>query len=417
MQSRHTYSVLPIVRRNRINANGELPIYIRITVDGKRQEFFSKQWVEAKLWDSKRGRAKGNKESARIINLHIDHIRTRLNGIYNKLDQNRELISAAAIKEHYAGNVTTERSLVETFNYHNEQMKAQIGEGYAKTTYTKFLTTLKLTEEFINHKYRKDDLFLSELKYQFITDFEFYLKTVRKCAHNTTMKYLTNFRKIINLAVVNEWIDRDPFAKFKGSKQEVKRDFLIEEELDRIAQKSFAAQRLNLVKDTFLFCCYTGLAYVDVAKLSPQNISTGIDGEQWLFIDRQKTGSSSHVPLLPPALAIIAKYRDHPEAVNKGLLLPVISNQKLNAYLKEIADICGINKHLTFHVARHTFATTVTLTNGIPIESVSSMLGHKSIKTTQIYAKVVQKKVSEDMKILRGKYTANQRDEEKKMTS
>lgn len=231
------------------------------------------------------------------------------------------------------------------------------------------------------------------------------------------MKYLTNFRKIINLAVVNEWVDRDPFAKFKGSKQEVKRDFLIEEELDRISQKSFAAQRLNLVKDTFLFCCYTGLAYVDVAKLSASNISTGIDGEQWLFVDRQKTGSSSHVPLLPPALAIIAKYRDHPEAVNKGLLLPVISNQKLNAYLKEIADICGINKHLTFHVARHTFATTVTLTNGIPIESVSSMLGHKSIKTTQIYAKVVQKKVSEDMKILRGKYIANERAEEKKMTS
>ena len=230
------------------------------------------------------------------------------------------------------------------------------------------------------------------------------------------MKYLTNFRKIINLAVVNEWIDRDPFAKFKGSKQEVKRDFLIEEELDRIVQKSFTVQRLNLVKDTFLFCCYTGLAYVDVAKLSSDNISTGIDGEQWLFIDRQKTGSSSNVPLLPPALAIIEKYRDHPEAVNKGLLLPVISNQKLNAYLKEIADICGIDKHLTFHVARHTFATTVTLTNGIPIESVSSMLGHKSIKTTQIYAKVVQKKVSEDMKILRTKYTTNQggKREEKK---
>ncbi len=386
---------------------GEVPIYVRITVDGKRQELFTKQWVEVKLWDSRKGRVKGNRESARIINQHIDHIRSRLNVIYNQLQQENRLITATAIKDHFTGNMSNQHSLLEAFQYHNEQMKAQIGRGYAKATYTKFLTTFKLTQEFIKHQFHREDLYLSELRYQFITDFEFYLKTVRKCAHNTTMKYLTNFRKIINLAVTNEWIDRDPFAKFKGSKQEVKRDFLTEEELERIAQKSFTVARLNLVKDTFLFCCYTGLAYVDVARLSLDNISTGIDGEQWLFIDRQKTGSSSQVPLLPPALAIIERYREHPEAVDKGLLLPVLSNQKLNAYLKEIADLCNISKHLTFHVARHTFATTVTLTNGIPIESVSSMLGHKSIKTTQIYAKVVQKKVSEDMKILRTKYTTN----------
>ena len=393
-----------MVRKSRMNANGELPIYIRITVDGKRQEFFIKQWVEAKLWDSRKGKVKGNREHARVINLHIDHIRTRLNAIYNQFTQDDKLVTASSIKACYVGNRTNQHSLFEAFEYHNEQMRAQLGEGYAKATYTKFLTTLKLTKEFVEYQYKKSDLYLSELRYQFITEFEFYLKTVRKCAHNTTMKYLTNFRKIINVAVTNEWLEQDPFTKFRGSKQEVKRDFLTEEEIERITQKSFAAERLNLVKDTFLFCCYTGLAYVDVAKLSPQNVSTGIDGEQWLFIDRQKTGNSSHVPLLPPALAIINKYQDHPEAVNKGILLPVISNQKLNAYLKEIADICGINKHLTFHVARHTFATTVTLTNGIPIESVSSMLGHKSIKTTQIYAKVVKKKISEDMKVLRSKY-------------
>jgi len=389
-----------------MNTNGEVPIYIRITINGKRQEFSSKQWVEVKQWDSRRGKVKGNKEQARVVNQQLEHIRTRLNFLYNELENNKELITASALKERYFGKKPLERSLIETFNYHNEQMKSQIGDGYAKTTYTKFLTTLKLTQEFIKHQYKKEDLLLSELKYQFISDFEFYLKTVRRCAHNTTMKYLTNFRKIINMAVVNEWMERDPFAKFRGSKKEVKRDFLTEEELERIWQKTFPAGRLTLVKDTFLFCCYTGLAYVDVAKLSSNNISTGIDGEQWLFIDRQKTGSSSHVPLLPPALSIIDKYQDHPEAINKGLLLPVISNQKLNAYLKEIADLCNISKHLTFHVARHTFATTVTLTNGIPIESVSSMLGHKSIKTTQIYAKVVQKKVSEDMKVLRDRYTS-----------
>jgi site-specific recombinase XerD len=393
-----------------MNAHGEVPIFIRITVNGQRQEFLSKQWIDSKLWDSRKGRVKGNKEEARVINLHLDHIRTRLNSIYNELEKKGELITASVLKEIFLGKVTNRRTLVQAFQYHNRQMEAQIGKGYARTTYTKFLTTLKLTEEFIQHQYKKDDLFFSELRYQFITEFELYLKTVRSCAHNTAMKYLINFRKIINMAVVNEWIDKDPFAKFKGSKLEVKRDFLSEEELESISNKTFPMSRLNLVKDTFLFCCYTGLAYVDVANLTPDHIASGIDGEQWLFIDRQKTGSSSHVPLLPPALSIIEKYKDHPEAKNKGILLPVISNQKLNAYLKEIADVCNIKKHLTFHVARHTFATTVTLTNGIPIESVSAMLGHKSIKTTQIYAKVVQKKVSEDMKVLKNKYSSENKE-------
>lgn len=409
MRPRQTYSVLPIVRNARINKNGKVPIFIRITVNGKRQEFSSKQWVVAQLWDSRKGRVKGNKEEARVINQHLDHIRNRLNEIYNELEKKGELVTAHALKENYQGKVINQHTLMGAFSFHNNHMKAQIGKGYAKSTYTKFLTTQKLTKEFIQNQYKKEDLFLSELKHQFITEYELYLKTVRNCAHNTAMKYLTNFRKIINQALVNEWIEKDPFVKFKGSKQEVKRDFLSEEELERIANKTFSVNRLNIVKDTFLFCCFTGLAYVDVAYLKPDNIATGIDGEKWLFVDRQKTGSSSNVPLLPPALSIIEKYKNHPDASNKGLLLPVISNQKLNAYLKEVADLCNIKKHLTFHVARHTFATTVTLTNGIPIESVSSMLGHKSIKTTQIYAKVVQKKVSDDMKSLRNKY---QKDDE-----
>ena len=407
MRSRQTFSVLPIVRNNRMNKFGKVPIFIRITVNGKRQEISSKQWVDAKLWDSRKGRVKGNKEEARIINQHLDYIRTKLNSIYNELEKNGQLITAIALKESFQGKTVSQFTLMEAFQYHNQRMEAQIGKGYAKSTYTKFLTTLKLTQEFILHNYKKEDLYLSELRYQFITDFEVYLKTVRNCAHNTTMKYLTNFRKIINMAVVNEWTDKDPFVKFKASKQEVKRDYLSEEELERMSNKSFQFDRLNIVKDTFLFCCYTGLAYVDVAQLKHENIATGIDGEKWLFVDRQKTGSPSNIPLLPPALLILEKYKSHPEATNKGIVLPVISNQKLNAYLKEIADLCNIKKHLTFHVARHTFATTVTLTNGIPIESVSSMLGHKSIKTTQIYAKVVQKKVSDDMKLLRNRFLKN----------
>jgi site-specific recombinase XerD len=215
-----------------------------------------------------------------------------------------------------------------------------------------------------------------------------------------------NLRKIINISVVNEWLDRDPFMKMKVSIKEVKRDYLTQDELQLIEEKQFSTPRLNQVKDIFVFCCYTGLAYADVEKLSPQEVSKGLDGEYWLFTERRKTGSSSNIPLLPQALTLIDKYKQHPEAINKGKLFPVITNQKMNAYLKEIADVCGISKTLTFHIARHTFATTVTLTNGVPIESVSAMLGHKNMRTTQIYAKVVQKKVSDDMKRLKERLNA-----------
>lgn len=203
--------------------------------------------------------------------------------------------------------------------------------------------------------------------------------------------------------MVNGWLARDPFLAYKCTLREVKRDFLTQEELDRIIDKRFSTERLRIVRDIFVFCCYTGLAYADVYKLKPADISRGIDGEYWLFAERRKTGVSSNVPLLPPALAILEKYKDYAEVTNGEKLLPVITNQRLNAYLKEIADVCGILKNLTFHIARHTFATTVTLTNGVPMESVSSMLGHKNLRTTQVYAKVVEKKVSEDMKMLRKK--------------
>lgn len=200
-----------------------------------------------------------------------------------------------------------------------------------------------------------------------------------------------------------EWIDKDPFAKYKLKFEKVERGFLTKEELARIELHPFKVDRLDLVRDLFIFSCYAGLAYIDVMQLKPSNISIGIDGDQWQVTQREKTSNAVRIPLLPKALEIIRKYKDHPIARNAGTLLPVITNQTLNAYLKEIARICDVDKNLTFHLARHTFATTVTLSNGVPIESVSKMLGHSSIKTTQVYAKVVEAKLSEDMKRLRGK--------------
>lgn len=232
-------------------------------------------------------------------------------------------------------------------------------------------------------------------------DYDFYLRSIRNCSNNTTIKYLKNFKKIIRICLANGWIDKDPFLNYKSKHTEVERNILTQEELDLLIQKEFRVERLKLVRDIFAFSCYTRLAYIDVKNLTKDNIIKGIDNSLWISTNRQKTDTSSKIPLLNTPLQIIESYDIHPAADNQNKLLPILSNQKMNAYLKEIADVCGINKELSFHCARHTFATTVTLSNGVPIETVSKMLGHKSIRTTQHYAKITDRKVAIDMNLLR----------------
>jgi site-specific recombinase XerD len=221
------------------------------------------------------------------------------------------------------------------------------------------------------------------------------------------MKHIERLCKMVNMAVTMDWLAKDPFAKYRQHFDKVERFYLTKEELLAIEKKKFTIERLQVVKDLFLFSCYTGLAYVDTMNLTAGNIIKGIDGNDWLITSRQKTDTDVRIPLLPQAEELIKKYKDHPKAANHGTLFPVISNQKTNAYLKEIADLCNINKAITFHIARHTFATTITLSNGVPIESVSKMLGHTTIRSTQVYAKVIEQKLSEDMQNLK-KRMANQ---------
>ncbi len=399
----HSFSILFWLLNNRVSKKtGESPIMARITVNGKRAEIATGKKILPSKWNVNSGRMKGSSEEARVFNRALTNMYMAIEKIYDDLRSKDQYVSAQAIKSIYQGKSTQQHSLLELFRYHNEQIKAQIGQGYSEGTLERYETTRKHTEGFINYHYRRDDYGLNELKYDFITEFEFYLKSVKKIGHNTTMKYLRNFKKIVLIALKNEWILRDPFAKYQMSLKEVKKDYLTKEEIQALYNREFEMERLEHVRDIFLFCCYTGLAYADVKKLTPDNISKGLDGEYWIFVDRTKTGSSSNVPLLPIAAEIMNKYKEHPMAVNSGTLLPVISNQKMNAYLKEMATLCKINKNITFHMARHTFATTITLSNGVSIETVSSMLGHKNLKTTQIYAKVVQEKVSQDMQKLKG---------------
>ena len=263
-----------------------------------------------------------------------------------------------------------------------------------------FETTLKHTQSFLEAKYRITDIEIKKLDFEFISEYEFWLKSVRRCDHNITMKYLSNFKKIVNRCVRSGKLLRDPFVGYAMTKREVERTALTELQLKAIAEKKFSIERLSLVRDIFLFSCFTGLAYVDVKKLRKQEIMEGTDGEKWI-ICRQKTDTTSRIPLLQSALEIIKHYETHPLILAGDKVLPALSNQKMNAYLKEIADVCGIHTNLTYHIARHTFATTVTLSNGVPIETVSKMLGHRNLKTTQHYAKILDKKISDDMKKLR----------------
>jgi site-specific recombinase XerD len=297
--------------------------------------------------------------------------------------------------------------LVPIFQDHNNKIKELVGKEYAAGTLERYTTSLKHTIEFLEWKYKISDIEISKINHAFITDYEFYLRSVRNCSNNTAVKYIKNFSKIIKICLANDWLEKNPFANYKAKVKEVERIYLTDDEIQTIIEKDLKNDRLSLVRDIFLFSCFTGLAYIDVKNLTKSHISLGIDGEKWIFTHRQKTESASKIPILPVTQIIIDKYENHPQANGNDRLLPILSNQKMNAYLKEIAGVCVIDKELTFHIARHTFATTVTLTNGVPIESVSKMLGHKNLRTTQHYAKVLDRKVSEDMKILKDKFSNN----------
>ncbi len=384
-------------------SNGLVPIYLRVTIDGKRFEISTARYVEPAKWSSEAGRVKGNSEEARSINYYIDSLREKVYTYQQELIREKQDITVETLRRKWIGVTERQKTIVEVFQYHNNQMEQLLGKDFAAGTLERYKTSLQHTIDFMKWKYRVSDMAINEFTYSFITDYEFWLKTVRNCNQNSTTKYLGNFRKIVNICLKNGWIDKDPFYGYKMTKVEVERDFLSEKELEKIRNKVFATDRLNQVKDIFVFSCYTGLAYADVKKLKRTEITFGIDGERWIYTAREKTGTPSRIPILPPAAEILERYNNHPQCVNQSKVLPVPSNQKVNAYLKEIGDICEITKNLTFHIARHTFATTVTLSNGVPIESVSKMLGHRNLTMTQHYAKVVDRKISDDMQALKSK--------------
>lgn len=403
MKTTSTFGVHFKLRSDKMK-NGKAPVHLGLVINGEKSYISLKNYqVEVKHWDKDRGSGKRTSAEGRKINEYLDDIRMKVRDCYQDLQTKGRIISMETFKDAFLGNGDPEYTLNRLITYHNEQAKTVLEWSTLKHYYV----TQRYLEKFLQGQFKKKDIFLHEINYKFVVDFECYLRNHKPLDHqkpmnnNGVMKHLIRLRKLTSLAIKLEWIKNDPFKNYKFKYQKIEKDFLTEKELQKLEKKSFMVDRLNLVKDLFVFCCYTGLAYVDVMNLTSDHIITGIDNGRWIKTFRQKTLTPVNTPLLPKAQSILQKYADDPRAIANRKLFPSLSNQKVNSYLKEIADICEIKKNLTFHVARHTFATTVTLSNGVPIETVSKMLGHSKIATTQIYARVLEKKISDDMAKLR----------------
>jgi len=394
---RTTFNVLFFLKRDKQKKNGNVPLMCRITVDGNETRFSMKTDIDPGLWDVKLGKMSGRSAKTIEINALIDNTKSVLNRIYHQEQERMQSVTAEKVKNIFLGISTKQQTLLELFKKHNADVKSLIGISKSKATHQKYEVTLKHVTSFLRKKYNLSDIPFAEINHMFISNFETYLLVDCQCNSNTTAKFMQFFKRIILIARNNGWMLHDPFVNYKIRLSKVDRGYLTKEELECIVKKKIDIPRLEHVRDIFVFSCFTGLAYIDVYNLKETNIRTSFDGNLWIMTKRQKTDVNSNIPLLEVPKMILAKYKGK---LPEGKILPIPSNQKMNAYLKEIGDLCEIKKNLTFHLARHTFATTITLSQGVPIETVSKMLGHTNIKTTQIYARITDNKIGHDMGIL-----------------
>lgn len=391
------YSLLFYLKKPKNYTSGPKPIYMRITVDGIPKEVSTGKECDPSKWNSRGNRAKGTREDVRTLNSYLDTLGCKITNLHLQMTKNGDDITAESLKLRYLGRDIQRKTLLSVFLEHNEQMSALLGKGFKPNTLKGYKTSLSHIERYIKSGYASKDIEVRQLDHAFVSGYEFYLRSSLSCTAISAAKYIKHLRKIVKICIAHKWITADPFAYYQNKAKPKEKTFLTADELNRIEQKSFSIHRLAHVRDIFVFCCYTGLSYADVKKLSTNDIAKGVDGKLWVLTSREKTETDSHIPLLNKALSILALYKDYPPCAAKNIVLPVLSNQKMNSYLKEIADLCGIHKELTFHMARHTFATTVTLSNNVPIETVSKILGHTDIKTTQHYAKLLDTRVASDM--------------------
>lgn len=393
-----TFRTLFYLRKNQPKSNGMYPIMLRITINSKVTQFSTKIDIHPNQWDAKAGKAKGRTEEIAEINRKLTNLSSRIDKAYNKRMEENGYALPEEIKNDLLGTDTAHKTLIYYFTKHNEQYQQKVGKNTTYTTYKRYELVKTRLIEFLSEKYNLTDISIREMNTILLEDFYLYLRNKSEINNNTAMKFLQRLRRVINFIIKGhgETIP-DPFINFKFHYDEVEREILTLDEINTIYTKVFASKRLSQVRDIFIFSCFTGLSYIDVFNLAESNIQQAFDQSLWIMTKRSKTGVKVNVRLLDIPYKILEKYKGKQK---NGKVLPVITNQKMNDYLKEIAAICNIDKTLTFHIARHSFATSIALSNGVPIESVSKMLGHKDIKTTQIYAKITDLKVSKDMEDL-----------------
>ena len=350
---RNYFSILFWIKKTKLLKNGEAPICMRITVNGKRAEIQIKRSVEVNKWNAQRECATGKDRKHQELNHYIETVRTRVLKIHRELEQDGKPVTAEILKNLFNGANQPPKMLLERFREHNEKYRALIGKDVVEATVLRYERTVRYLEEFLKKEYKSSDIPFRNIDRQFVEKFEYFIKTEKNCAQNATVKYLKILKKIVTLALTNKWMTENPFTGIKFKQTQTNRDFLTEEELHSIMEKKFDIPRLEAVRDIFVFCCLSGLAFTDVQHLKPEHITKDINGEWWIRKAREKTNNMCHIPLLDIPAMIIEKYRKNPVCLQKNMVLPVPSNQRMNSYLKEIADVCGITKKLTTHIARH----------------------------------------------------------------
>ena len=398
MNNKSTFSILFVAQKGKLKANGKAPILARVTVNGEMVHLATRLDVDPDRWLGKECRTLGKSAEDKYINETLDNYRNVIRNKYNELFFRGEAITAMRLKSILTSRSDEAKRLLVLFDEFNEDYKALVGKETTHKTYTRYLLTRRRLAEFMAAKYKVKDILLTDINTKFINDFYIYLRTVDgKNGHNYHMKMIQRFRTVFKTAKDNGWVQTDPFGGFKISMEETHREHLTIDELGALMSKEMTSERLQRVKDIFVFSCFTGLAYTDVRGLKKSEVVMGNDGRLWIDTRRDKTKVAVYVPLLDIPRAILERYAD---TTSHARLLSIPANQKVNDYLKEIAAICGIDKNLTFHIARHTFATTVTLENGVALETVQKMLGHKNIRTTQVYAKMTKRRIGMEMENL-----------------
>jgi len=348
-----TFNVLFFIKKNKLLKNGEAPICCRITVEGRMSDIQLKRSIPAEQWNQAKEHVKGKGRMVDELNAYITSIRIRLFQIHRELEESEKKITAQRIRDIYYGNDDSKKTLLQLFEEHNNQCRQLIGKDFVAKTVQRYETTAKYLKEFMQKRYNFSDIYLQEVTPSFIQDFEVFLKIEKGCAQNAATTRLKNIKKMFRIALENDWIKKSPFVSVKLKREVTHPEFLTMDEIQRIASKKITVKRVEQVRDVFLFCCMSGLAFSDVQQLSPEHLMKDNEGKIWIRKTRQKTNNMCNIPLLQIPIQLIHKYQDHPDCIKNGKLFPVPSNQRMNAYLKEIADLCGINKKLSTHVARH----------------------------------------------------------------